>query len=178
MTPNTQQIALLQHTIGVSEHQRLPYRNHFVAGPGHTDLPNLKALEADGLMELGRSPKFLPEDDMVFRATAAGEAVAIAALPEPAPRTRYGDYLDSDTCDSFGEFLVGAALPEFEQEGCRWGRGPVRYRMFRCKWGYYERYRDVQGEWCATKKAAKASYKLALKALQQSARAAALSEKS
>lgn len=43
MQATPQQVRLLQHTLGLSEHQRRSYRNHFVAGPGHHDMPDLDA---------------------------------------------------------------------------------------------------------------------------------------
>jgi hypothetical protein len=164
------QAELLQHTLGLSAQRRESYRNHFVAGNGHSDMRHLEALERAGLMERRKSPRFLDDGDIVFAATESGHAAAIAALPEPEVRKvgRYEDYLDADGCagDSFGEFLCGVRLPEFEhreayrgEQGNRYGRV---YRMFRYANHYFER--DVQGEWRATMKEAKASYKAALKA--------------
>ena len=172
------QISLLHHTLGLSEHRRESYRNHFVAGHGHGDMRHLEALEQAGLMERRRSPGFLADGDIVFAVTDAGRDVAIAALPElkpPAKRTRYEDYLDADGCggDSFGEFLCGVRLPEFEsrpdlRRDERYGvRTITEYRMYR-RYDYWTR--DVQGGWCATKKEAKASYKAALKAHKERVR--------
>lgn len=166
------QISLLHHTLGLSEHRRESYRNHFVAGDGHHDMYHLAVLERAGLMERRSTPKFLEPGDIVFAATDAGREAAIAGLPEPTPpakRTRYEDYLDADGCagDSFGEFLCGVRLPEFEsrqdlRRDERYGvRAITEYRMYR-RYDYWTR--DVQGGWCATKKDAKASYKAALKA--------------
>jgi hypothetical protein len=175
------QIQILQHTLGLSERRRDPYRNHFVAGERHSDMRHLEALEQAGLMERRRSPGFLADGDIVFAATDAGRDAAIAALPEPRKPTRYEEYLRADGCggDSFGEFLCGSKLPEFEsrqapygQKDGRWGyiggdRYGNQYRMFRRAYAHaydYHGYRDVEGEWCATKKDAKASYKAALEA--------------
>ena len=83
------QIELLQHTLGLRVDRRESYRNHFVAGTGHSDMRHLEALERAGLMERRRTPSFLPEDDVVFAATDAGHKLALDALPEPKPRTRY-----------------------------------------------------------------------------------------
>jgi hypothetical protein len=176
------QINLLQHTLGLSERRREPYRNHFVAGHGHSDIPHLEALERAGMMERRPSPKFLPDDDIVFAVTDAGREVAIAALPSPPKRTRYDEYLDADGCagDSFGEFLCGRGLPQFEtrREFTRDPRFPdvndlvwvTQHRMFRLRrndWAFSSE-RDVQGEWCVTQKEAKASYKAALKSKRES----------
>jgi hypothetical protein len=136
-------------------------------------MKHLEALESMGLMERRRSPGFLVDGDIVFAATDTGTAAALAALPEPKPRTKYEDYLDADGCagDSFGEFLCGARLPEFEDRGDFRSR---EYRMFRLTAPYYHwaSFRDVEGEWCKTQKEAKASYKAALKRHHEKLRAA------
>ncbi|EYS89486.1 hypothetical protein CF68_33235 [Cupriavidus sp. SK-4] len=178
-TPTHAQIALLQHTLGISEHRREPYRNHFVASPGHHDMADLEQLEAAGLMIRGHRPRFLPEDDVVFYMTDAGRALAIASLPEPKKPTRYEEYLRADGCagDSFGEFLCGIRLPEFEERSHRaYGEWKTtrQYRMYRLTWD--RNYgipgdRDVQGDWAPTKKEAKASYKAALKKHREALRA-------
>lgn len=164
------QVSLLHHTLGLSERRREPYRNHFVASEKHSDIRHLEALERAGLMERRPAPKFLNQGDIVFAVTDAGHEAALAALPKPRKRTRYEEYLDADGCggDSFGEFLCGSKLPQFESEyDYRAGRYHYRYRMYRRAYAHdYDRhgYRDVESEWCATKKDAKASYKAALKA--------------
>lgn len=178
--PTKYQIGLLQHTIGISEFNQASHRNHFVAGKGHSDMPHLELLCGMALMERARRPAFLPEDDVVFRVTEEGRRLAVAALPEPKKRTRYEEYLDADGCagDSFGEFLCGIRLPQVETRD-HWTYGMPRsitqYRMYRQVWDSYYRIpggRDVQGEWAATKKDAKASYKAALKMRQKAQRAA------
>lgn len=174
-----QQIALLQHTLGLSEHQRAPYRNYFVAGPGHQDMPDLEALESLGLMGRARTPAFCDQSAIVFCTTDAGRALALEKLPEPPKRTRYGEYLDLEVNCSFGEFLCGARLPKMETKSDfrkvdgRW-RYVYQHRMYRRDWGgVYGHYNDVEGQWAGTKKEAKASYKEALKAFQQARRAPA-----
>lgn len=166
----SQQISLLHHTLGLRVDKREPYRNYFVASPGHHDMPDLEVLERLGLMGRGRTPGFCDPGDIVFCTTNAGRALALAMLPEPPKRTRYGEYLAFDGSESFGEFLV-KNLPrietqsEYRKVGTRW-RYVYRLRMYRAIYsGYaYELYREVQGEWQSTKKAAKARYKAALKA--------------
>jgi hypothetical protein len=170
--PTPYQISLLHHTLGLSEQRRESYRNHFVAGDGHHDMAHLEALERAGLMERRQTPKFLPAGDIVFAATDAGLKTAIATLPEPVPpakRSRYSEYLDADGCagDSFGEFLCGGRLPQFEQRQA-YGNAPrdrcgYEYRMYRRMAYPYDYRRDVEGDWCGSKKDAKASYKAALK---------------
>lgn len=85
--------------------------------------------------------------------------------------SRYGDYLHADSCLTFGEYLVGARLPEFEHRETGFLSGKYEYRMFRrtfdVAYGYDRR--DIEGEWCPTMKAAKASYKEALRKSKQEA---------
>lgn len=168
MTPTSYQISLLQHTIGVRPEQRNPHRNHFVAGPGHLDMPHLEKLVDGGLMEVRRSPAFLNDGDIVFAATEAGKATALQHLPPPPKWTRYEQFLRADGDESFGEFLCGDRLPKFEAREVRgsfasWRRS-YEYRMYRETWEAYRQHREVQGEWMPTKKEAKASYKAALAA--------------
>lgn len=58
---------ILEHTVSGSS------RNHFVASPGHSDLPILQALVAKGLMWQGPTPKFCHPNDMVFHVSAEGK---------------------------------------------------------------------------------------------------------
>ena len=172
-TATPQQVRLLQHTLGLSEHQRRSYRNHFVAGPGHHDMPDLESLEIQGLMARVRTPAFCEERDIVFVTTTAGAALALEHLPEPPPpakQTQYRQWLDADTGCTFREWLCGSRLPKFETRGYVLN-GTQEYRMYRMVWdGEWDSHRDVQGQWATTKKEAKASYKAALKARQQAQR--------
>lgn len=175
MTPTKAQIGLLQHTLGINEHHREPYRNHFVASRGHHDMPDLEQLEAAGLMVRGHVPGFLPGSSIVFYTTEAGRVLAITSLPAPKKRTRYQEYRHSECMESFGEWLCGR-LPEYESRKAygnsprdRWGD---EYRMYRVDHSSYGYRRDVEGDWAPTKKEAKASYKAALKARQARERAA------
>lgn len=182
-TATPHQIELLHHTLGMRPGQRDGRRNHFVAGHGHYDMPDLETLERLGLMARARTPAFLDQQDIVFSATDAGRALALERLPEPPPppkRSRYSEYLAADGCagDSFGEFLCGwGKAPKYETRGyCGYSsRNTMEYRMYRNGWdgvnGYYV---DLRGEWAKTKKAAKASYKAALKARHKANRVAAI----
>lgn len=153
------QLAVLHHTLGLRPTQRNAYRNHFVAGHGHHDTPHLEALVTAGLMVRVKSPGFLGEGDEVFSCTPAGKEYAEDHLPLPPKRTKFREYLHSETGHSFAEYL-GIRKPEYEhrRSGKRW-----EYRMFRREYDYS---RDVEGEWAPTKKAAKASYKAALQAFK------------
>lgn len=155
------QLSLLHHTLGVTPERRDPYRNHFVAGVGHHDQPDLERLEVAGLMERAHAPKFLHDGDVVFRVTDAGLAYALEHLPQPPKRSRYEQYLHSETDCSFAEF-IGINKPVVETE--YQARGRARYRFARYDGHAWQRRLEVAGDWAETKKAAKGSYKAALKA--------------
>lgn len=152
-------IELMQHALGINERNRTPYRNYFLAGEGHTDNEKWEELVSDGLATSRPAPDFVG-GGMLYHVTEKGEATAISALPEMKKRTRYDDYLHSEVCESFGEWL-GIELPVYEDREV--GRYKWEYRMVRRSRAYWDSYYDVRGDWMPTKKAAKASYKEALR---------------
>ncbi|EJG2197948.1 hypothetical protein ACAY42_000702 [Citrobacter freundii] len=152
-------IELIQHALGISERNRTPYRNYFLAGEGHTDNVKWEELVSDGFATSRPAPDFVGGGTL-YHVTEKGEEAAISALPEPKKRTRYDDYLHSEVCESFGEWL-GIELPVYEDREV--GRYKWEYRMVRRSRAYWDSYYDVRGDWMQTKKAAKASYKEALR---------------
>ncbi|WP_206093553.1 hypothetical protein [Pandoraea sp. ISTKB] len=172
--PTRSQLGILQHALGIRIRGDKSYRNHFVAGPGHHDYSDLMALVRAGMMREHPASQITGGDPW-FDVTGSGWTTAFDALPEPPKppkRSRYDEFLDADGClgDSFGEFLCGGRLPEFESRNDlrRDDSGRLiwitEYRMFR-NFDFWTR--DVQGGWCSTKKDAKASYKAALKASKE-----------
>lgn len=168
-----EQVVLLQHSLGIGPHQRQPCRNHFIAGAGHADLPNLADLERIGYVVRKRAPSFLARGDVLFTVTDAGRRVATNALPIPST-SRYDQYLEADCSASFAQFLLGHAVPRFE---VRHGY-PTWYRMLREQRFDGVLRIDVRGEWCRTKKQAKASYKQALRASREQGRHSGLAGRS
>ncbi|HDG1660469.1 hypothetical protein OGV58_22205 [Citrobacter sp. Cf097] len=152
-------IELMQHALGISERNHTPYRNYFLAGEGHTDNVKWEELVSDGFATSRPAPDFVGGGTL-YHVTEKGEEAAISALPEPKKRTRYDDYLHSEVCESFGEWL-GIELPVYENREV--GRYKWEYRMVRRSRTYWDSYYDVRGDWMPTKKAAKASYKEALR---------------
>lgn len=153
MTDTTQhQIGLLQHALGINERRREPYRNYFLASGSHSDNADLESLVTAGLMTSRAAPAFCAEGDVVYHVTDAGKELAISSLPAPKKRTRYQEYLNADTCQSFAEWL-GIDVSEIEYGSWYPNRG--KFRMVS---------RRAKGEWCDTQKEAKASYKQALSA--------------
>ncbi|MBA7934061.1 hypothetical protein HV127_22860 [Klebsiella sp. RHBSTW-00215] len=155
-------IELMQHALGINERNRTPCRNYFLAGDGHADNMKWQALVSDGYATSRPAPGFVG-GGIIYSVTDKGEELAISSLPEHKKKTRYEEYLDADSCLPFGEWLLGYQLPEVEYD--RHGK----CRMFRCSYDASYGYprRDIQGEWCPTKKAAKASYKEALSKSKQ-----------
>lgn len=155
-----EQIALLCHALGIDEHQREPYRNHFLANLGHPDNNDLIALVHAGHMIACVAPAMWGSG-IVYVVTDAGRQIAINSLPEPKKLSRskakYQDFLDSDGCcgDDFASFL-GIRPPEREY-GSWDNRGLIRFHSHR-----------ATGQWCKTVKEAKSSYKAAMKANKES----------
>jgi hypothetical protein len=77
MTEN--QIELARHALGLPNKKRVSYRNHFCAGPGHTDYPEWVAMVAQGdaVRRSGGSLTF-GGDDMFY---VTGEGARAALLP-------------------------------------------------------------------------------------------------
>lgn len=152
------QLQLMHHTLGVNPERLTPYRNFFVASPGHHDIDHLEVLVATGHMARGYRPAFLEDDDVVFQCTDAGRAYALDNLPHPPKRSRFQEFLAYDGgYANFADFL-GIRVPEVEWNR-EWGKA-ARYRYVRRERLYRD---DVAGEWRPTKKEAKASYKEALR---------------
>ena len=158
-------IELMQHALGVSERHRESYRNYFLASKDSPDDLAWQALVANGLAKAGKAPEWSC-GDVVYQVTEAGKTVAISALPEPKKRTRYDEYLHSEVCESFAEWL-GIELPIYEDREV--GRYKYEYRMVRRSRAYWDSYYDICGDWMPTMKAAKASYKEALRKSKESA---------
>lgn len=155
-------IGLMQHALGISENHREPYRNYFLASADSHDDLAWQGLVKNGLAKAGKAPEWSC-GDVVYQVTEAGKSLAISALPEPKKLTRYDEYLHSEVCESFGEWL-GIQMPEYEYRAVDRFRGKYEYRMYRRSRIYWDSSVDVKGDWCPTKKAAKASYKAALRA--------------
>lgn len=155
-------VELMQHALGLSPRHRQSYRNYFLASADSPDDLAWQVLVKHGLARASKAPEWSC-GDTVYQVTETGKSIAISALPEPKKPTRYDDYRHSEVCESFGEWL-GIQLPEFECRTLDAYHGKYEYRMFRRSRCYWDTYRDVVGEWCKTKKEAKASYKAALRA--------------
>ena len=148
-------IELMQHALGINERNREPYRNYFLSNK-KDDV--WEELVNQGLAISHSAPKGVC-GDVYYQVTDEGKDVAISQLPEPKKPTKYDEYLDADTCITFAEWL-GIKLPEYE-----WRKrgNKYEYRMYRETRNQYWHLTRIEGEWMPTMKAAKDSYKEALK---------------
>lgn len=148
-------VELMQHALGINERNREPYRNYFLSS--HED-NEWEELVSKGLATSYPAPNGVC-GDIYYQVTDEGKDVAISQLPEPKKQTKYDEYLDADTCITFAEWL-GIKLPEYE-----WRKrgNKYEYRMYRETRNQYWHLTRIEGEWMPTMKAAKASYKEALK---------------
>jgi hypothetical protein len=151
-------IVLLHHTLGLSPERRVPFRNHFMAGDGHHDQAALLELQAAGLMTRAAAPEWMGGGDC-FRVTDEGKSLALDRLPPPPKYSRYEQYLRSECCESFAEWL-GIELPEREPSYNY--RTPNHFRLKSSR---------AAGDYALTMKEAKASYKAALAARRAEAKA-------
>lgn len=162
MQVTQQQAELMQHALGIHENNRVSNRNYFLASG--RDVESWAVLVDAGFSTGQPAPSWVG-GGTVFTVTEAGMAIALAMLPPPKKVKRnnhYPQYLNADCGDTFSEFLLGRRAPLVER---RTHGDSYQYRMYREKYCEYYSYlgRDVEGDWCPTQKAAKASYKLALK---------------
>jgi hypothetical protein len=66
------QRSLMEHTLGGPDPEKW-FRNHFVASDGHTDLPDMRKLEKQGMMKEVRAPSFCSRGTLVFIVTEKGK---------------------------------------------------------------------------------------------------------
>lgn len=114
MTPHPD-IAICQHALGISADKREPYRNRYVAGPGHHAMPAIERLIAAGFMQEAPAPAFLATGDKVYQVTPLGEAEAISCLPRMSRgKRRYKAWLRiSDVYQvTFRQFLTSPQWAE------------------------------------------------------------------
>lgn len=69
------------HTLGLSNGRTTSCRNHYVAGPGHSELPLLNGLVERGYMKIAPTPAFAHADDIVFVVTEAGKEAIVSSRP-------------------------------------------------------------------------------------------------
>ena len=180
---NEKQFEIIAHTLGINAYHAklstrkkdkiLPdefYRNYFCAGTEkHHEYDILLELEKLGYMERWKS-----FSNLYFGVTDEGikafrqqfkETITDKFKPLSKAKNKYQDYLDSECCETFDEWL-GIKIPKYEyfrdldffdQERCS-NNGDCDYvRMISTK------YDCVKGVFCPNEKLAKASYKKELR---------------
>ena len=88
MNISDSQLRVLLHTLGILQKKIGPTRNYFLAGRGHQDISHLYAMVNSGIMQIVETPKFVPQDSIVFAATDFGISVAMKNLPEDPKKTK------------------------------------------------------------------------------------------
>ena len=74
---------ILHHTLGITRPGvAKPYRNHFVAGEGHADMPEIERLVEAGLMKQAPAPAFAGQGGKLFVVTEKGVQVAMETRPK------------------------------------------------------------------------------------------------
>ena len=170
-----QQLSKLRHTLGLNYSDTIT-RNYFHSGPEGED-QDLVALKRAGLMLARKAPAFCEEGDVFFHATDAGKAYALEHQPAPVKikKTVWQRFRDSDM-DSFTDFLEIEA-PRFEYSFAKVKPGEQLFERPLLNihlMPFRHFYRMISprgnGEWCETKKAAKASYKADMKGRRDKAK--------
>lgn len=104
--PSAAAKAALLHMLGLDADHVVPWRNHYVSAP---DDPVMAELVALGLASRTTRPAFVPTSDAVWRATAAGEAVAAQWRPRRTrSQERYHHFLG--VRDAYGDLTFAAYL--------------------------------------------------------------------
>ena len=106
------EVAIILHTLGLADRGLKSYRNYFVAGPGHHDMPTLESLVSKGAMFNRDRPGFLDKAAIVFYVSPewVDKAEAYARQRHAAEdakltrsQKRYRRYIESDGV--FNSFL-------------------------------------------------------------------------
>jgi hypothetical protein len=74
---NERQKSILKNALGIKKDGDTPYRNHFVAGEGHSDGPHLDALTEAGYMTVRDAPR---NSGWLYQVTDKGREALQAAM--------------------------------------------------------------------------------------------------
>jgi hypothetical protein len=94
----------MEHSLG-GKNPKKWHRNYFMASSGHTDLPDLRALEKHGKMKQVPSPSFCDYDSMLFLVTEAGKRFLAGSSCVPPTMDLYDadEYVITSDCLSNGK---------------------------------------------------------------------------
>jgi hypothetical protein len=74
------EMSIIKHLLGL-DYKDSPFRNHFVAGPGHSDIKHLESLVSKGLMEKRSDPFDEVNENYIYHVTDEGRQKAIESHP-------------------------------------------------------------------------------------------------
>jgi len=163
-----EQFKVVGHSLGINTYhaklserkkdKKLPeefYRNYYCAGEPHGNYPILESLVEKGYMEkwvrLGNQYYSVTEEGVSEFRSQFKTQIVDTFVPPSKSKQNYLDYLHSDGCESFAEFL-GIQKPKRETS---YRDGGTRFVS--------SKYPEVKGEYKATIKEARESYKERLK---------------
>ena len=70
------EIKVIRHSLGL-DYQKEPFRNHFVAGEGHSEMPILESLISKGAMVKRPDPFDEVNGNFIFHVTEDGKAAVL-----------------------------------------------------------------------------------------------------
>lgn len=74
------EMSIMRHSLGL-DYQDSAYRNNFVAGPGHSDMPYLESLVSKGLMTKRLYTPDEINESYVYHVTEIGKKIATENYP-------------------------------------------------------------------------------------------------
>ena len=75
-----QEMSIMLHSLGL-DYKDSPFRNHFVAGPGHREISHLESLVSKGLMVKRRDPFDEVNESYVYHVTDEGRQKTMEGHP-------------------------------------------------------------------------------------------------
>lgn len=117
---STQEKQVLFHTLGINYRDEA-FRNYFVAGSTHSDMPTIISLIRKGLMCAGGTS--ITSYEQYFYVTEAGKIIARKLKKEEITsrqkltrsQKRYRNFLSCGCSNTFGECLKSGCMGELER---------------------------------------------------------------
>lgn len=87
MEITSREMSIMRHSLGLDS-QDEPYRNNFVAGIDHSDIPQLESMVSKGLMIKRKYILDEVNDSYVFHVTCKGKREVMKHITENADRSQ------------------------------------------------------------------------------------------